>query len=188
MKLKPEILTHPNIPKPLHGLNPRSILGKEWWDNVRFSAQKKSDYKCVVCGIRKKDATPAWLEGHEHYEFNYDTGIIEVVEIVSLCHKCHNFIHSGRLYKEIGGKKTKQEVKDILKHGFNILKNNGLKCFGNTLEIAKIINVDTMWLDETHLRFNNNLKWGDFKLLLNNTLYDSKFGSYKEWKKYYNNV
>jgi hypothetical protein len=95
--MKPEILTHPNIPKPLHGLNPRSILGIEWWDKVRYEAQKRNNFKCFACGIDKYETKEKWLEGHEYWNIDYKTGKCEVVSIEPLCHKCHNFIHSGRL-------------------------------------------------------------------------------------------
>ena len=71
----PKYLTHPNIPKPLHGMNPRSILGKEWWDIKRREAYATHNYCCWACGIPKSKAKyHNWLEGHETYQINYKIG------------------------------------------------------------------------------------------------------------------
>ena len=183
--LRPEILTHPNIPKPLHGLNPRNILGKVWWDNTRFKAQQKYDYKCACCGVPKQEAKKhQWLEGHEYFK-SHDNGIWEVIEIVPLCHYCHNFIHSGRLFslfeKDVISLK---EIKEVLSHGFSILSKNNLKCFSGTFAVAEHIGIDTLKVlpDNRKLPL---LSWNDYKLKLDGVLYDSNFDSYEDWYEHY---
>lgn len=117
--LKPEILCHPHIPKPLHGVAPRAIKGQTWWDKTRQEAYRSTDYHCVACGVHKHEAKKhKWLEAHEFWNIDYNTGVCEVKSIEPLCHYCHNFIHSGRLSMIVGKEKSKQEVIDILEHGF----------------------------------------------------------------------
>src|SRR6185295_5669264 len=61
--LKPEILCHPHIPKPLHGVAPREIMGDDWWNSERQLVYASTDYHCAACGIHKSQAKKhEWLE------------------------------------------------------------------------------------------------------------------------------
>lgn len=182
MTLKPEILCHPHIPKPLHGMNPRTIMGQEWWDKTRFEAQKRTDYRCIACGVKKIDC--GWLEGHEYWNIDYKTGACEVVSIEPLCHMCHNFIHSGRLNMIMDMGKTEEEVIDILEHGFFILSQNKLKCFPFTLRFAESIGANTFGV-KAYKQPKIEAKWEDYHLIIDGKRYDSLFKSYEDWKNYY---
>lgn len=164
--MRPELLTHPNIPKPLHGLNPRSLLGQEWWDKQRREAAAKEDYHCWACGVRGKDAKyHQWLEGHESYVYDYEKGVATLKEIVSLCHSCHNFIHSGRLRILLRkGSISEEKVMDILNHGRAILREYGLTPISPPDQIAD---------------------WSQWVLIIDGKSYSGKFKSYEEWESYY---
>jgi len=95
---RPELLQHPNIPRGLAGVNPRTLIGQEWWDIERRLAYEQNNYCCWACGIHgTQDPFESRLEAHEAYEFNYPAKEARFVETVALCHSCHSFIHSGRL-------------------------------------------------------------------------------------------
>ena len=186
--LKPEILCHPHIPKPLHGLAPREIKGKEWWDGIRQEAYKKYDYHCVACGVHKSEAKKhKWLEAHEFWNIDYNTGICEIKSIEPLCHYCHNFIHSGRLSMIINKEKTMEEVIDILEHGFKILSSNKLKAFYHTIGLAEYIGARTYGVQPYYVN-DSNLDWNDYKLIFEGNEYHSKFKSFDEWFDFYSNL
>jgi hypothetical protein len=184
MELIPQILTHPNIPKPLHGLNPRNVLGKDWWDTERRKAQAKYLYRCAACGTTKSNAKKhKWLEGHEFFNINYGTGLCEVVEIVPLCHYCHNFIHSGRLSQIAGAEKTVYEVKDILSHGLSILEANNLQAFPGTIDLANSLGVYTKV--KPYSLPNSNVEWEDWTLRIGSQDFKSNIDSFSKWQQVY---
>lgn len=124
---RPELLTHPNIPRAVHGLNPRTVKGRKWWDRVRREAYAENNGCCWACG----QFGP--MEAHECYNIYYYAGILELREIVALCEDCHSFIHSGRLRMMVrDGKIPRKQAATILITRLMILKDNGLKPFYGT--------------------------------------------------------
>jgi len=122
------ILCHPNIPKPLHGVNPRTIYGKDWWDKQRQIAYASTDYHCLACGVHKSRAKfHRWLEAHEFYLFDYKRGRITFDHLVPLCHACHNYIHDGRMQMMVDRDDMSEEkYSAILEHGDTVIKQAGL--------------------------------------------------------------
>jgi hypothetical protein len=168
--IKPEILQHPNIPKPLHGLNPRTILGRRWWDEKRNLAYKENNYCCWACGVHKNQAKyRRWLEAHEYYIYNYSKGRAKLKTIVALCHSCHNFIHSGRLKMLLdSGEISSEKYHDIMEHGMRILNEN---------------NLDYPWNlhNPKHVA-----SWKKWHIVIEGKKYYTKFDSYEDWFNYYN--
>ncbi len=96
--MRPELLMHPTIPEPLHGMSPRALMGSEWWDATRKWVYRNAGYRCQCCGVEPRDALyHQWLEAHETYDYDYENCIATVNEIVALCHACHSYIHIGLL-------------------------------------------------------------------------------------------
>lgn len=183
--LMPEILCQPNIPKPLHGVAPRTIMGQKWWDKTRQEVYASTDYHCVGCGVPKIEAKgPKWLEAHEYWEINYDAGTAIIQSIQPLCHYCHNFIHSGRLTGILGKLKSEDEVKRILEHGFRVLKQHKLQCFYGTLELADKVGADTYGV-EAYETPESTVEWKDWRLLFDGKEYGSKFRDMEEWHDFY---
>jgi hypothetical protein len=90
-----KLLTMPNIPLPLHGLNPRSIYGKEAWDKIRLGCYEHSGHRCEACG---RCLEPNKFDAHEMYTFRYSEGLAIFSRLVCLCRSCHMGIHSGRTF------------------------------------------------------------------------------------------
>lgn len=124
----PRILTHPNIPKPLHGIAPRVIAGKDWWDRERQLAYARAGYCCEACGVHKSKALfHHWLEAHEMYSYDYEKGRLTFVELKALCHACHNFIHSGRMAIMLQNGEIDRDTHATIKlHGISLIDKAGL--------------------------------------------------------------
>lgn len=165
-ELGPIILTHPQIPKPLHGLNPRTILGKTWWEMARHAAYRRADYKCECCGVPKQEALfHKWLEAHEIYDFDYKHGRLTYKYLVALCHACHNYIHRGRLLALYDkGEIDADKYHTICEHGDRLLQRH------------KIKSIET----EHH-----PVNWADWRMIICGKEYKPQFDSYEDWLAHY---
>ncbi len=191
----PEILTHPNIPKPLHSVNPRSIKGDAWWDMTRREAYAKHDFHCWACGVHKSKAVfHQWLEGHEFYEIDYPAGIVTLKEVTALCHACHNFIHSGRLWVMYKRNQIPlDKIEKILDHGFSILDAAKLKPFFGTAVIFYMVNAGFSVepaKQMARLRVGDPViteiaPWEKWHLVLDGKSYFSPFKGIEEWASFY---
>lgn len=117
-KCNPRILLDSGPPRALYKINPRLILGKERWDEIRRWVYKNYDNKCAACGKSK-----VRLEAHEMYHIDKQKGILRIKDIVPLCFDCHMFVHQD-LHKSMLSNKelTYSDIVRIMAHGTKILK------------------------------------------------------------------
>ena len=172
--LRPEVLAGPNIPSPMHGVAPRVVLGKVWWDNERKESYKKTSYHCIACGVNKyKAKARKWLEGHELYDVDYRKGTMTYVETIPLCHYCHNYIHDGRLTWLLrSGKVSHGKYAGILQHGDKVLAEAGLRRPTRRQReeaIAELIIKGEV------------AEWDDWRLIVHGKKYPP-IKTYEEWK------
>lgn len=115
------ILGMPNIHPALFGLAPRAVMGAARWNTLRKRCYYKAGYTCEICG---EELGPGACEAHEYYTTDYAEGTQEFVRLICLCHRCHQFIHSGRmltLYKNRDKYTTKRVVLGTIEHGFKVI-------------------------------------------------------------------
>ena len=166
-KLRPELLLLPQIPKPLHGLAPRVIMGSKWWNETRQAAYASTKDHCLACGVHKLRAKgPKWVEGHETYRTDYVIGRMYYIEAVPLCHFCHNYIHQGRLQALLEKHQiTQHKFTAIMLHGERILSEAGL---------VKPPPYDGPFAE-----------WSVWRLVLNGKMYKPLHKSLADWEKHF---
>ncbi|MDO8473566.1 MAG: hypothetical protein Q7T05_07095 [Dehalococcoidia bacterium] len=160
---RPEILCQPNIPKPMHSVAPRIVLGQEWWDKERRAAYASTRWHCIACGTPNKNAQEhQWLEGHEEYAIDYQKGRMTYLGAVPLCHYCHCFIHDGRLQAMADkGEITKKKFRLVMAHGRRVLRDAKLK-------------KPKPFADPT-------AAWGAWRMVVDGVEYGPKYKTYAEW-------
>lgn len=163
--LRPEVLLSANTVKPMHGVTPRTILGREWWDATRHAAYESTGFHCVACGVSKYQAREhQWLEGHELYRTDYRAGRMTYVETVPLCHYCHCFIHDGRLTSLCKkGEIPFEKVVAVMDHGRAVLR------------VAK--------LKKGPAHTGKTAEWGSWRLVLQGRMYPPLYPTFEDWKR-----
>lgn len=190
--MNPEILLHPNLPSPLHGLNPRTINGRSWWDKQRKAAYKLHDNHCHACGIHKSKARyRRWLEAHEMYDIDYKAQTMTFTHVVALCQSCHNYIHSGRLtHLWQAGQVSTVKALAILQHGNNLLTENGFSPKEDAMLAVYLIGEGLSLQEASKKAFKTlsdfvDLEWEKWRLILEGKKYLPLFPNYTVYQAYY---
>lgn len=175
-RLEPEVLLCPNVPKPMHGVAPREILGRKWWNKTRQAAYESTAFHCLACGVHRIQAKVyQWLEGHEMYGINYTAGRVTYLKTVPLCHFCHNYIHDGRLVALLEkGEMHQRRFIAIIQHGDKVLADAGLRRL--TYKERENEMIDNLLNGEV-------ARWKDWRLVLFGKEYPPKFKNERQWAK-----
>jgi hypothetical protein len=173
---RPELINHPNIPKPMHGIAPRTLIKGKEWNEIRREAYAKNNYHCWACGVHRNfDLVlnkfiddSGTLDAHESYVIDYEKKTVELKEIVALCKNCHNYIHSGRMNAMYDkGELDEEDCWIISTHGDSVLIDGGL--------------IPCKDADDRDYAS----EWGEWKLLFRGKEYGSKWKDYQEWEEHY---
>lgn len=118
----------PNIPKPMHGVAPRTVLGSKWWNSTKKTAYASTGNRCLACGTHASASKyRQWTEAHEVYSINYVLGRMFYEETIPLCHLCHCYIHDGRLRWLMSiGKLHFGKFAQVMQHGDRVIDEAGL--------------------------------------------------------------
>lgn len=80
------LIAMPNIPRPLHGVNPRTILGGPTWNRMRRRCYAMAENTCEICGAKPENLRHR--HGHEVYEIDYVNGTAKFVKVFCVCSLC----------------------------------------------------------------------------------------------------
>jgi len=175
--LRPEILCSENIPKPLHGVAPRVVLGDKWWNQTRKAAYASTAYHCVACGDHKSQVkgNRKHLEGHELYDIDYPKGLMVYIETVPLCNWCHSYVHDGRLTALMEqGVIPQQKYVAVIQHGDEVL---------NRYNMVRPSRKERDEVIALQLSFGKIAEWSKWRLVVNGKQYKPRYKDLKSWEK-----
>ena len=195
-----KLMTMPNIPLPLHHVNPRNIMGQSKWDVIRRMCYRRADDTCEVCGAHPEDKRKR--QAHEVYDIDYRTGTVTFKRVVCLCYDCHVLgIHSGRaltLFKKGSPLMTKDAILHGAEHLFQILDaynklhpdDEPLRAYYTMLSYIdhpELHDEMTELAAKYHIKFwkeneDAGSKWGDWKLVIGDKEFPTPYEDYSAWE------
>lgn len=192
------LITMPNVPKPLHLLPPRNIMGKAAWDKTRKRCYFDAGYKCEICGAEPAKGS---VHAHELYSYDYTAGTGTFERCIAVCKDCHMAIHSGRLltmYKHGNPLYPRSYVLRIAEHCFKLVAEynatHGNKkplrvydTYLNYLKVPDIADAVAELIGKYGISFyavdeKKAADWGEWRLVWNGKEYPGLFKNMQEWE------
>ena len=192
------LIAMPNIPRPLHGVNPRTLLGASTWNHMRKFCYAKADNTCQICGNKPENLRHR--HGHEVYEINYATGTAVFKQVFCVCSLCHlACIHTGRaitLWKKHNPLYPTEFLLKGAEHAFKIIHdynqdNPGadLRAYATFLDYLKHDELKgpmEKLIEKYDIKFYKEVEdmvpWGDWKLIIGDQEYPTPYKDEQAWK------
>ena len=192
------LIAMPNIPRPLHGVNPRTLLGTSTWNHMRKACYAQANDTCEICGYKPENLRHR--HGHEVYEIDYAHGTAKFVRVFCLCSLCHlACIHTGRaltLWKKNNPLYPTEFLLKGAEHAFKIIHDYNvehpdadLRAYSTFLDYLKHDELKgTMeeLIKKYDIKFYTEVEdmaeWGDWKLIVGNREYPTPYASKEEWR------
>ena len=90
------------VPRSCWFTNVRSCVTKQDWERLRRPILHRAGYRCEACGDGEDRATCRWLEVHERWHYDHDTGVQALRRLICMCSPCHLVTHFG--YANVTGR------------------------------------------------------------------------------------
>ena len=108
------------IPKTSYFKNVRTIFNSADWNLIRHHIYKRVNNRCECCGCKRSK----FLDAHERWSYNYETGIQKLERIIALCKLCHASTHYGHSKKNKNINIINEHLKKIKNINDNELQNH----------------------------------------------------------------
>lgn len=193
------LIAMPNIPKPCHGLAPRTLLGAQTWNHMRRRAYAMANDTCEICGERPENLRRR--HGHEVYEIDYEKGTVKFVRVFCICSLCHlGGIHTGRaitLHKQGNPLYPKEFLLEGAEHAFQIITEYNrdhpdapIRAYRTYLDYLKSddLREDMEKLIEKYdMKFyaadpEKTADWKDWELIIGRNHYPTPYEDEKAWR------
>lgn len=191
------LIAMPNIPKPLHGVNPRTLLGATAWNHLRKACYANANDTCEICGAHPENLRHR--HGHEVYKIDYAHGTAEFDRVFCVCSLCHlACIHTGRaltLWKQGNPLYPTEFLLEGAEHAFKIIhdynKDNpkaDLRAYCTFLDYLKYDELKKPMeklIKKYNIKFYKEVEgmanWEDWKLLIGKNEYPTPYKNEDEW-------
>lgn len=195
------IIAMPNVPAPLHGCAPRTILGSSTWTHMRKKCYFDADYKSQITGkpLDGQDSD-AKCQAHELYSYDYTAGTAYFERAVCISPMEHNFIHSGRMltmYKKGNPLMPKNYLLKVVENGFKIIyewnkahpKRRPLRVYATLADYATTPGIEEEiceLIDKYEIKFYKEdsqymADWSKWKLRIGKNDYPTPYKNREEW-------
>lgn len=193
------LIAMPNLPKPIHGLAPRTLLGSSTWDHMRKLCYFSADNTCEICG--EKPENLRHRHAHEVYSIDYEKGEARFVRAFCICALDHlACIHTGRaitLYKHNNPLYPKEFLLEGVEKSFRIISEYNrdhpdadLRAYSTFLDYLKcedlkepvenlIKKYDMKFYAEDPKKI---AKWDKWKLIIGDEEYPTPYKSKADWE------